>query len=511
MNSITFAILLACAVVAGPVRPQARAANSQADLKRVFEQYTGVQLVFDRADLPPGQYYDIMPRLTDSEQLRAARIAITEAKKYPAGYLKGIGLKYIGIFRACAAKEGDGYRLYDPTLQGYRYYGIWNGRDALAAAYYSDRQLPLTLHHEIFHHIDARSGDTNRFADAVTGRHPFPAPELPGDVLANLRSASRGSILEDVVSEYCRKNAAEDKAETARYLMSHLADSLVQVASQPALPGSQRILHVLSAYEHAQPAPKMGIDWFVDIARGRHAAESTTAINSESTAIPSDSLKAISAKAEPQNPYLKNVDAAISDKSVRKAIRSAQPACVRLDNASGVNLAPDGYILTAAHVAKRLGETLTARLPDGRVFPAKCVAIDHFLDLAVLRADIDSRLPFASLARRPPVVGTRVICIGQPGSRTPSGKPTHYKPFTVSTGRIRGVAADPVGDQSLGRISHDAWTYWGHSGSPLLDENGHIVAMHNSWDLNTSMRHAVPYEAIMHFLDREHIPYSAGS
>src|SRR4051812_17896508 len=173
MNSITFAILLACAVVAGPVRPQARAANSQADLKRVFEQYTGVQLVFDRAELPPGQYFDIMPRLTDSEQLRAARIAITEAKKYPAGYIKGIGLKYIGIFSGCAAKEGDGYRPYDPTLQGYRYYGIWNGRDALVAAYYSDRQLPLTLHHEIFHHIDARSGDTTRFVDAVAGRHPY--------------------------------------------------------------------------------------------------------------------------------------------------------------------------------------------------------------------------------------------------------------------------------------------------------------------------------------------------
>jgi Trypsin-like peptidase domain len=73
------------------------------------------------------------------------------------------------------------------------------------------------------------------------------------------------------------------------------------------------------------------------------------------------------------------------------------------------------------------------------------------------------------------------------------------------------LAADPLGDQSLGRLSHDAWTYWGHSGSPLLDENGQIVAMHNSWDSNTSMRHAVPYEAIAHFLDQEHIPYSAGS
>src|SRR6185295_12299384 len=136
-------------------------------------------------------------------------------------------------------------------------------------------------------------------------------------------------------------------------------------------------------------------------------------------------------------------------------------------------------------------------------FQVKCVAIDHNLDLAMLRAEADiSDLPFAPLAPRPPAVGSQVICIGQPGATTPSGKPTHYQPFTVSTGRIRNLMDDPLGDQSLGRVSHDAWTYWGHSGSPLFDENGQIVAMHNSWDSKTSMRHAVPYEAIVHFLDQ---------
>jgi S1-C subfamily serine protease len=494
MKSTIISVLLACAVLAAPIGLDAGAVTAESDLKRAFEQRTGIQLAFDRAELPAGGYFETMPPLGKVEQLRAARIAFNEANKYPAGYLKSVGLKCIGIFRGCVSTKGDGYRRYDSALQGFRYYGISNGHDAVAAAYYSDRQLPLTLHHEIFHLIDATIADDSRFADAIAGRRPYSAPILPAIVLTKLRAAGRGSVLEDVVSDYCRKNTTEDKAETARYLMTNLADSLVQVATRPALPGTQRILHVLATYEHSQPSYRMDVQWFVDIALRRDfdiAAVETT-------------------PAEAQNPYLKNVNTAITNETVRKAISRVQPSCVRLDNASGVNLTANGYILTAAHVARRLGQTLSAQLPDGRTFPAKCVAIDRNLDLAMLRADADSTLAFAPLARRTPAIGTRVICIGQPGSTTPSGKPTHYKPFTVSTGRIRDLMADPLGDQSLGRVSHDAWTYWGHSGSPLFDENGQIVAMHNSWDSKTSMRHAVPYEAIVHFLDQAHVPYTKG-
>src|SRR5437868_15459102 len=59
----------------------------------------------------------------------------------------------------------------------------------------------------------------------------------------------------------------------------------------------------------------------------------------------------VSARADEQNPYLQNVTAVILDARVRRAIYRVQPACVRLDSASGVNLNPNGDILTAAHVA----------------------------------------------------------------------------------------------------------------------------------------------------------------
>jgi V8-like Glu-specific endopeptidase len=74
----------------------------------------------------------------------------------------------------------------------------------------------------------------------------------------------------------------------------------------------------------------------------------------------------------------------------------------------------------------------------------------------------------------------------------------------VSTGVVRGYLPNRLGTQSLGRMKHDAWTYWGHSGSPLFNALGEIVGIHNSWDSTTAMRHAVPFEALRSFLKRGH-------
>ncbi len=119
-----------------------------------FREYSGVKLVFQAGELPAGEYYDIMPELQDSERLAAAKIACREVQKYPPQYLGALKLKAIGIFRACVSRSNDGFHPYDKALAGYRYFGLYNQRDAVVAAYYSDDQLPLTLHHEIFHHID---------------------------------------------------------------------------------------------------------------------------------------------------------------------------------------------------------------------------------------------------------------------------------------------------------------------------------------------------------------------
>src|SRR3954471_2411581 len=74
------------------------------------------------------------------------------------------------------------------------------------------------------------------------------------------------------------------------------------------------------------------------------SGETLPAIGGTNRPSRSDSRISTAGNAEARNPYLKNVDAAISDEAVRKAIGRVQPACVRLENASGVNLTSDGYI-----------------------------------------------------------------------------------------------------------------------------------------------------------------------
>lgn len=651
--------------------------ESESELRGEFARIAGAKLVFDADELPPGEYHDEMPSLAPNRRITAAKIAIAEARKLPPGFLKHIGMKCVGIFEACVSKTGDGFRPYDKDLKGYRYFGIWNGKDAMAGAFYTEGQLPLTLQHEIFHHVDSvtRGPEAEPFAadarwnQVIEGTNRYPAIQIADDDLAALRKAARGVVLEDAVSEYAAKNPGEDKAETARYLMSHLADSLVQMALRPELPGSQRLLHILAKYEQASSREaKADTAWFVDRALGRAATnlvandetdsqvaelrkpvaharvpevrqllrgvspldanrsselllaaitathailradlapiegdtvftirgqEDKDGINwtlrkaladyradaehvrrlagalptreSSSAKIAMKNLRLLarfrnfiagqwtitpetgklfdqtrdamiaaipdshgelkkqliaasykdlaeniqaeglgfsSSRPAATNPHLRKVDKAIADPEVRAAIRAVQPACVRINNGSGVNIASAGRILTNAHVADRIGATMSAEFPDGRKFTVRCVAIDKKLDLAICECESDESLPFATVAATAPKTGTAVVCIGQPGTRTPEGEPTDYQPFHVSTGKIRGYLENPLGEQTLGRMKHDAWTYWGHSGSPLFDSTGKIVGLHNSWDSTTAMRHGVPQQAIAAFLKK---------
>jgi hypothetical protein len=249
-----------------------------AQLEKAFTDHSGAPLVFAAKDLPEGTYYERMPSLNEEGRLRAARIALREIRKLPPRYLEKMGLKAVGIFAACVSNQGDGFRPYDEPLKGYRYFGIYNGKNALAAAYYTDAQLATTLHHEIFHHVDATlRGETKytanfvrdeRFQAALSGKERYAALRLAEADLTALKKLSKGQVLEDSVSKYAEKSVGEDKAETARYLMTSLPDALVQMTLRADLAGSQRLLHVLHKYGQAiSDGP--GVEWFVSVALGR--------------------------------------------------------------------------------------------------------------------------------------------------------------------------------------------------------------------------------------------------
>jgi hypothetical protein len=260
------------------VRAEEPRKESLAPLQKAFADYSGARLVFTIKDLPEGSYHDTMPPLDENGRLRASRIAVREVRKLPPSYLKKMGLKAIGIFAACASNQGDGFRPYDEALKGYRYFGIYNGKNAVAAAYYTDAQLPTTLHHEIFHHVDVTlRGETKytdqflrdeRFSAALSGEDPYRALRITTADMNALKKLCAGHVLEKAVSKYAEKSVGEDKAETARYFMTALPDALVQMATRPELAGSQRMLHVLHKYGQAIPDGP-GANWFVSAALGR--------------------------------------------------------------------------------------------------------------------------------------------------------------------------------------------------------------------------------------------------
>lgn len=159
----------------------------------------------------------------------------------------------------------------------------------------------------------------------------------------------------------------------------------------------------------------------------------------------------------------------------------------------------------------------------GLAVQVECRAWDPQRDLALLKViaieaprfkDGEVGIPsFASvsLSTRPLKLRDQIVCIGQPGRddlESSRNKRTEYNLVEVSEGRFRGMVpgADPQDNSQIGTLKHDAWTYWGHSGAPLLKrDNGALVGLHSSRDDKTAMRHGIPWVAIEEFL-KENFP-----
>lgn len=187
-----------------------------------------------------------------------------------------------------------------------------------------------------------------------------------------------------------------------------------------------------------------------------------------------------------------------------------------------------GWILTCAHCFGETPEGWKAeRLKwllyyNGLAVQVECRAWDERRDLAlakIIRIEIFDEqcrglvkpiftcVPVAeSLSTYSPI-----FCIGQPGAddlESVSPRETAYDLVEISRGRLCGMVAgaDPQDNSDIGTLKHNAWTYWGHSGAPLLRRSdGALLGLHSSWDDATAMRHGVPLVVIWAFL-REHLP-----
>jgi S1-C subfamily serine protease len=139
---------------------------------------------------------------------------------------------------------------------------------------------------------------------------------------------------------------------------------------------------------------------------------------------------------------------------------------------SGVAFAPDGYVLTNAHVAAGADE-IELGFTDGTSSRARVVGVDHATDLAVVRASgpAPSHAQFGVSSRLR--VGQLVIAIGNPLGFS----------STVSAGVVSALgrtmrARD--GRAMEGIIQSDVALNPGNSGGPLVDSRGRVVGINTA-------------------------------
>jgi len=190
---------------------------------------------------------------------------------------------------------------------------------------------------------------------------------------------------------------------------------------------------------------------------------------------------------------------------------------------TAVCISEDGLLLTCSHcVAENedeldLGKLHCLLFASGQVVRAKCTAWDPKRDLAILKvfeaqAPQDKPFPFVSILSKAPKAREPLICVGHPGSddleTSLPGVKTNYDTLYVSTGAFRGYSKDQdLQDNSeIGALKHDCWTYWGHSGAPLvMRKTRELAGLHSSWDETTGMRRGIPLEAIWAFLEEHKV------
>lgn len=158
---------------------------------------------------------------------------------------------------------------------------------------------------------------------------------------------------------------------------------------------------------------------------------------------------------------------------------------------AGVVWRSDGHIITNHHVVAR--GRIAVTLPDGRELPARLVADEPEIDLALLKVDAAS-LPAALVAdARSLRVGQVVLAVGHPwGQRG-----------VVTAGIISGLShASTRGRRgSVPILRSDVILAPGNSGGPLVNAVGGVVGI-NTMVVGGDLGVAIPSHVVSDFVDR---------
>ena len=145
----------------------------------------------------------------------------------------------------------------------------------------------------------------------------------------------------------------------------------------------------------------------------------------------------------------------------------------KMSSGSGIIIRHDGYVVTNNHVIDGASE-ITVTTIAGQNFAAKVIGRDSRTDIAVLKADNDTALPFAELGDSSTLrVGEMALAIGNPLREELAG--------TLTVGYISAINRSMVIDgKQMTMLQTDAAINPGNSGGALLNMKGQVIGINTA-------------------------------
>jgi len=169
---------------------------------------------------------------------------------------------------------------------------------------------------------------------------------------------------------------------------------------------------------------------------------------------------------------------------------------------AGVVWRQDGYIVTNHHVVAEHRGPFTRRaaasshsvtLPDGRDLPARVIAKEPELDLALLRVEAQGLAPALVADSRGLQVGQMVLAVGHPWGQV----------GVVTAGIVSGLGSAETGQppRKVPIIRSDVVLAPGNSGGPLVNAAGGVVGI-NNMIVGGDLGVAIPSHMVEAFVER---------
>lgn len=137
---------------------------------------------------------------------------------------------------------------------------------------------------------------------------------------------------------------------------------------------------------------------------------------------------------------------------------------------SGVIISPDGYIITNNHVING-SQQLSITLNDNKIYDAELIGTDEKTDIALLKIDTNTDLPFATFGDSDQAkVGEWVLAVGNPFNLN----------STVTAGIISAKSRDLSGINEQSFIQTDAAVNSGNSGGALVNTRGELIGINTA-------------------------------